>query len=654
MPVPLPPSNPPAEIRPIAASELKADRQDAAGLKGETADLQQRDQWIPVGGEVLGDQVRLQADTQQYSLDQDSFVARGNVRMDFRDSYLTADELRVDLKKRIAVAAGNIRLVRGVQEVTGERLEYNFVLEEGSLYQARGVLNTKTFNRTPVIQPLPNDPVSALDDPQVRPTATQKGGILRFRAERITFSPKGWEGEGVRVTNDPFDPPELELSAQRAVVARKPDGSERLDTGPGFLIFDQFNYLPLPSFGTRLGTGEDVLPLTVGYDAQDKSGFFYQQNLNFLQGDGSTIQVQPRFFLQRSLSLADRGNNEGFSAGGFAQRALPEDRSTFGENFGLGLQYKSAPNPRQQTNLFAEINGLNFDDLGKRIRIRAEQRYTLENNATLGFTYAYRERTFNGIFGNQPVSQRFEVALNSAQIDLDNNTRLSYTLGLGLIQAPSDRSTLSLSIGPSSSPEAVLGRLQVGVAVDRRIPLYEAQQTPATREFLRYSARPVTPNVSLLLGATGVASAYTSGDVQNSLEGSIGIRGTLGQFAKDTLDFTQFGLSYSNSFLGGASPFIFDRLATPQRISANILQQVWGPIRAGLETTWDVGTGREIDRWYVLRYDRRTYGIGISYSPVQRAGIFEFRIDDFNWGTDPEGRPTGPAPVSNGLLRRRR
>jgi len=620
----------------------------AAELKSKTVDLQPKESWLPTGGP--DGEVKLQADSQEYTLDEEQFVAQGNVRMDFKGSYLYADELRVDLRSRIAVATGHIRLVRGPQEVLGDRIEYNFAKEEGALYGARGIVNTKAFAALTTPPTLGNTP--EFTPGRVVPTRTQKGRVVRFQAERIRFSPKGWQGEGVRATNDPFDPPELELRSQTAVVSRNADGIEQLDTGSASLVFDQGLSLPLPALATKLGGEEDTVPLQVGYDAQDRGGFFYQQNIALTQGDGSTIKIEPRFFLQQAIGLQDRGNNEGFSFGSRANLAQTPPATNLGDNFGLGLRYRSAPDPKQQTNFFVDFNGLNFENLGRRVRLRAEQRYILENGTGLTFTYAFRERTFNGIFGNQPVSQRSEVALDSAVLRLNRQTDLTYTTGLALIQAPSDRSDLALAEGPSGTPEITLGRLQTAVSLTHRIPLFEAEPTPSTREFLAYTSSPVTPGLALIFGATGVGSYYTANVLQGTLTGTVRLAGTFGRFAREGLDFTQFGVSYSQALIGGQSPFIYDRAVTTQRINFDILQQLYGPIRIGIQSSWDAGNGREIDRWYVFRYDRRTYGLSISYSSVQRAGVFEFRIDDFNWGVDDEGRPSVPTPVNDGLVRR--
>ena len=46
--------------------------------------------------------------------------------------------------------------------------------------------------------------------------APKSGGMvkrLRFEAQRIEFYPRGFQAQDVRITNDPFSPPELEVRA---------------------------------------------------------------------------------------------------------------------------------------------------------------------------------------------------------------------------------------------------------------------------------------------------------------------------------------------------------------------------------------------------------------------------------------------------------
>lgn len=59
------------------------------------------------------------------------------------------------------------------------------------------------------------------------------GGVvnrLRFEAEHIDFYPQGWQARDVRITNDPFSPPELELRADTVTLTRETPLVDRIRT----------------------------------------------------------------------------------------------------------------------------------------------------------------------------------------------------------------------------------------------------------------------------------------------------------------------------------------------------------------------------------------------------------------------------------------
>ena len=116
-----------------------------------------------------------------------------------------------------------------------------------------GVIETPLSDRLTAAQPL-----------QVKPGGTgvsvgigvgrslglpQQGGTvnrLRFEADRLDLTADGgWEATELRLTNDPFSPPELELRADRAVLTRlSPFQDELITTNPR-LVLDQNFSLPL-------------------------------------------------------------------------------------------------------------------------------------------------------------------------------------------------------------------------------------------------------------------------------------------------------------------------------------------------------------------------------------------------------------------------
>jgi Protein of unknown function (DUF3769)/LptA/(LptD N-terminal domain) LPS transport protein len=657
---------PAAEVQyqPVQADSLRQEAQTAADA------LQPQATEVPTGGSVMGDKVKLDADFQDYDEEKQVFTARGNVRMEFQDSVLMADELQVDLRTRIAVAisaANKVKLQRPEQQVEGSRLEYNFAKEEGVLFDAKGIVNLKADSpeaKQARAQGLP----SIFDAPTSGAPATQRGGVTRFTARRIYFTPKGWRGEDARFTNDPFDPPELEIKTSKAEVTNVPGRKKKqqiLVTEPGNLVFDQSTALPLPAFRSTLSE-QDAFPFTVGYDAVDKGGLFYQYNFISEPDEKTTLRISPQLFVQRTLGLEDLGNGNSFN--NVAQEARPRLQGSILDNFGVEGELNVRHEGGQKTTVFSSLTGLGFQDLARRIRLRAEYQIPVGTSGdTLGFNYAYRERLFNGILGAQQVSQNVGVNFNAAPKALgDTGISFSYQGGINYLQAPSDRT--GLAPGPSNQNEASLLRYQLVANIAKEFTLYRPpQDTPATKEFLRFTPTPITPGLKLVTSVLLNGSLYSNGESQGVVQGRIGIDGTVGQFAKDTFDYTNFNLAYFNGVIGGQSPFFFDRVPGVEGFSAGILQQIYGPVRAGVQIEFNrvsqglcntvqgarvsIGDFCEANRWYTLRYDRRTYGVSLNYNPVQQSGVLQLRLDDFNWGTA-GSTPRNSTDVQTGVTTR--
>jgi hypothetical protein len=145
----------------------------------------------------------------------------------------------------------------------------------------------------------------------------------------------------------------------------------------------------------------------------------------------------------------------------------------------------------------------------------------------------------------------------------------------------------------------------------------------------------VTPYLALNTRVTGVASAYSNGDSQETLSGTIGLVGQLGHFSRPYLDYTGFNISYTQVAFNNLSPFLFDRVADTKVLSGGITQQIYGPFRIGFQTALNLDTGEEISTDYLLEYSRRTYNILLRYNPVLQVGSLSLRISDFNWRGNP-------------------
>jgi len=571
--------------------------------------------------DAVGEPIELNADRQEYNVDQQIFTASGNVLLRFRGAVLRADQLQVNLRDQVAAAQGNVTLTRGRQVLNGERLEYRFVQNQGTFRRARGTIYLPTA-RSDFSPTLPTDVRSGTlpfgeqirGNQPLQVTPTESIQQLRFEAEQIEFNARGWQARNIRITSDPFSPPELEVRAPRAELVQVSPSEDRVVATRPRLVLDQGLSLPILRSQTTIDRRErdpaaSRIP-RVGIDESDRGGLFVGRNFDLVTNEQTRLQVTPQFLLGRA-----------FSEGNFNV----VDPNLFGLNVRLG----SLLGPRRSLTGFAIFNTLEPSEVVDNLRARLSLRQPVGPNM-LTVESSYRDRLFNGSLGEQTVNSSVGAVFSSPAIALGNTgLNLSYQVSTQFITADTDL------LGP---PELTsLGRLQAGAALSRAFSLWQGKALPATASGgLRYTPRPVVPYLQLVTGITGVMNAYTNGDTQQTLTGTVGLRGQLGHFSRSFLDYTGFNISYSQVGLGGLSPFLFDRVNDLKVLSAAILQQVYGPVRLGFQTSVNVETGELFNTDILLDYSRRTYGLTLRYSPTREIASFDFRINGFNWAGNTE------------------
>ncbi|MCY7321540.1 MAG: DUF3769 domain-containing protein [Phormidesmis sp. CAN_BIN36] len=611
--------------------------------------------------------LELKADRQDYDAGRQIFTAEGNVSLKFRGALLTGDRVQVNLVNRLTVAEGNVVLTRGQQVLRGQRFRYNLIQEEGIIERASGDIflpsTANDFNPS-----LPTDitagtvPGRSVGD---RNTAVQpaqqvssSGGVtlavgsrrnvagasvvpkvggevrrVRFEADEIEFYPEGWRAKQIRLTNDPFSPPELEVKAERAQLTRlSPLRDELVATRPR-LVFDQRFSLPLLRNRIIFDRNQRQPALVnFGIDTDDRGGVFLEREIEVTSQGPIQFRLTPQFLIQRAITNGGNPFNP--------------------DNFGLRSDLSAQIAPRTRIRATGVLTSL---DLGKvetnlRASVRAQQ---LIGTHTLSLEASYRDRLFNNSLGFQDIQSSIGALLFSPNIALgDTGINLSYQVGYQYVNADTDRADLLEPIRRNN--RISLGRFQASAALSRGFLLWQGTPAPATpTEGLRYSPNPVVPYLSVAVGLTGVGTTYSNGDNQNNLNGSISLFGQVGHLSRPFLDYTAFNLTYTQVFRDGLSPFLFDRVADDQILYAGITQQLYGPLRVGFQTVFNVQTGQEISTDYLLEYSRRTYSVGLRYNPIQQLGSVSLRISDFNWtGGNEPFNGSGVTPVQGGVIRR--
>ncbi|HIK54986.1 MAG TPA: DUF3769 domain-containing protein [Synechococcales cyanobacterium M55_K2018_004] len=585
-----------------------------------------------------GEPIEINADLQEYDNLRQVFTAQGNVVMRFRQAVLRADQVQVNLPNRIAVAEGNVSLVRGQQEIRGDRFVYNFVQEQGQVTNARGEVFIPAAEADFSLEP---SPTLGTGVPQTIPTRPRRGQVvgrqgltfnlgsnlgqifnagnqggelrrIRFEAEQIDFNPDGWIATNVRLTNDPFSPPELELRSPRVTWTRETETRSILRARNPRLFFDGGFSLPLLQNRVVIDSQRrDSFGLAnIRYD-DDLGGLYLQRNFTIIDSPQVRLTVTPRILVQRAI---DENNFNFFT----------------GSSYGLLTRLSANLSPSTTLSGSLSLNALDFSGLEDNLRTSLRLRQGIGDH-TLSLEYSYRDRLFNGSLGFQDVRSSIGAVLTSPIYTLgDSGINLSYQVGIQSITAKTDFAEL---LENSDDDLTTLTRVQGSAFLGREFRLWRGTPLPATpSQGLRFTPNPLVPFVNAFVGTRGVLTYYSDGSDQSTLSATVGIRGQLGHFSRNVFDYTAFNLSYSDALITGDSPFLFDRRVDRRVLSAGITQQIYGPFRVGFQTAYNLESGNEIDTNIVLEYQRRTYSIAIVYNPVRQVGALTLNINDFNWG----------------------
>ena len=615
--------------------------------------------------------IEIIADRQTYDETRRVVTAEGNVVVRFDGSVVDADSLQVNIDNLIAVGEGNVAVTRGEQVLRGQRFTYNFIQDTGDLDGGSGEINIAqaqqdfsftspdsapggVSRRPPSDRIRRNQPLTNVGSPGGigielggrsagnLPSGEDGGEVrrMRFEAARIDFYPRGWEAKDVRITNDPFSPPELELRADSVTLNQISPREDKLRLRKPRLVFDRGLTLGIGGYTRTIDRNqEDATPALVsfGFDGDERGGLFLERSFRVANSERVSWKVTPQFF---------------------AQQAVDKGTGNFPSLFGLKSSLQGTLNPRTQVRGSASLTSLDLDQLEGNLRASVRLNHLVgdpnrPHQATL--EYSYRDRLYNGTLGFQTVQSSVGGVIISPNIPLGKTgLNLRYQGGAQRINANTDRQDL---LDTNRSNDRIsLGRFQASASIGGGVNLWRGKPLAATEnEGLKYTANPVVPYVQLFGSVTGTGSYYTNGDQQNTLIGTIGVQGQFGNFSKNFLDYTGFSVSYSQGTNDGLSPFLFDRYVDNKVLNLGITQQLYGPFRVGFQTGINLDTNERTSTDYTLEYSRRSYGITLRYNPVLELGGISFRINDFNWsgGTDPFSEDAGGVkPVVGGVEQR--
>ncbi|MGA1303377.1 MAG: DUF3769 domain-containing protein [Cyanobium sp.] len=502
-----------------------------------------------------------------------------------------------------------------------------------------------------------------LDYGQVRPTQLQlaqnrknenllEGTISRWRiqASRLTLTPSTFSSERVAFSNDPFTPAQSWMDSEGVVGTLQANGDTLIQAKRNEVVLEDRLRIPARRRTVIAKKEEEVEnPWVFGVDREDRDGIFLGYNARIRIGERGSLTIQPQLLVERAIDGTT--NSYPYSWQSAGAKAV-EQPATAADDFGFQARLKT-PLLGFDARARLDVTTFNPDNIANGTRSLGELSRNLPlpvlGNTELRLFSAYRFRTWNGTLGEQDVYSAFGGFLEKEGA-LPNWGRLSgnylWRVGLGNYQSDAFNTTNLTELWRANG---------IG-SVNLSYPLWTGKPAPATPlEGFANTAQPVVPGLTLNANIQGTLAYYGDGTNQNTLGISGGPTLTLGHFVKPFLDYTQLTITGGGTLRQGQSPFSFDRAVDLGTLGIGLTQQLVGPLvfNGGVGLNVDPNStnfGEVLQSYVEVRWQRRSFDVGVFFSPYDGLGGVRVRLHDFNFSGP--GLPFVPyTPAQQSLMR---
>ena len=468
----------------------------------------------------------------------------------------------------------------------------------------------------------------------------------RIQAAKVTITPDGWRSDRMGFTNDPYTPAQTRIDAEDVIAREQPNGDILISSKRNRLVIEERLAIPV-SRTQKIQKQEEVENRWVfGFDQEDRDGFFIGRTLKEIEfADGLILSLEPQFMLQRAY-LGD--TNSYVAPGSSIDSRSVSQPNTAGDLFGLEAKLEGEKfGLKIETNLDASnFNPSNFaNGLRSWGTIKKSMKLPIIGDFKTRLFGAYRYRTWNGSLGETDIYSAYGAFAESEGEWRWGKLNNSYIWRAGAGNYQAEKFT--------NNNLTDLWRTNFYGSINSSYPLWRGKPAELTPEAAyRYSPIAIVPGLKLRTNVNTLLAAYGDGRSQNTISLSGGPTLTLGTLSKPFLDYTQLSLTGGGTLKQGSSPFDFDQAVDLGSMGIGLTQQIAGPliINAGVALNVDPGSeyyGNVINSNIELRWQRRSYDVGIYYNPYEGIAGFRVRLNDFNFtGT---GVPFIPYTPTNAI-----
>ncbi len=580
------------------------------------------------------------------------FIAEGDVLIKSSNGIMRASKFSYDKELEKIIIEGNIDFKTETQFLKAETIEYDFIKKRGFILKAFGSIDFQSLNDIFDSEKSSNLSENFEKDFQIKNVILDSSSNIkfkkneaevnaklnptkrtRFKSDKIDINNDVWSASELKLTNDPFNKPQLIINNKDFRLIRK-NNDTKIKTKWSSLTFEDKLTIPIGPRNINLDS-ESYFRWGLAYDKQKYDGLSIYRNFDplfFGDQERTKFDFLGKFNIQRFLS----GKTQSFSLENenILGDKIEQDANIL-DFFGLDAGINSSIE-NWNFNLKAETNSLDYEKLDKVLEGKsylAKNIYSRNDNKNFSsgdivFFGTFREKTNNGSLGEILVNNSYGVFYDfeSYKNEKNSNVTRNLSLGYGKYEAPSRINSKNLISKQRSN---------LSIKQKNEYVLWQPKIQEFLTEDYKYSPSIINQGLFWLLEGNADFFRYDDGNKQDVILIKTGPKLVLGYFKKNYFDYTELQLYPRFKFNRGNSPFSFDQVVDSSVVEFNIKQRLYKALAVKFSGDFNLEKNNSNDHFInptiEISWNRRAYNISLFYNLDSEEGGINFDIYSFNF-----------------------